>query len=266
MRLFNVFINILTFLENNLPKKWYKLISVILIKTRNIFTFNFKYKCPCCKNNIEQFLKSSRWPWIEICPFCGSHNRHRLLWLLLIENKSLFKKRKFYITNKSKVLHIAPFPVLKEKLKTLKKIHYITADLSMPDVMIKMDITNIKLKSNIFNIIICSHVLEHVEEDRKALKELYRILKQGGLAIIIVPINKSLKKTYENPLITSPEERLKHFGQEDHVRWYGLDFIERLIQANFKVELFIPKNEFTEKQILKFGLDRNEIIYLCFKK
>jgi len=140
-----------------------------------------------------------------------------------------------------------------------------TTDLIGSDVDFNIDITKIQFKANTFDIILCIHVLEHVENDNEALMELYRILKPDGWAIIQVPIDKSLKKTYEDPLIKTPEERKKHFGQCNHVRKYGLDYLERLQKAGFKVQTYRCRKEFSLSTIKINGLDQNEDIYYCIK-
>ena len=104
-------------------------------------------------------------------------------------------------------------------------IDYLSADLNSPSAMVKMDITNIKYEDNSFDVIICNHVLEHIPDDRKAMSELYRVLKPGGWAILQVPISLLLNKTYEDPTVTTPEEREKVFGQSDHVRIYAKDYV-----------------------------------------
>ena len=141
---------------------------------------------------------------------------------------------------------------------------YLTADLFDPRVMVKMDITNIQYPDETFDVIYCSHVLEHVPDDKKAMCEFYRVLKSDGWAILLVPV--TAKETFEDPAITDPAERLRLFGQKDHVRVYGPDYADRLAEAGFKVDISTPSDFLTAEQILRMGLSRaTGEIYFCTK-
>ena len=163
------------------------------------------------------------------------------------------------------MLHIAPERCFEPKLKKLLKRNYITADLYDSHAMIKMDITEIIYPDDYFDVIYCSHVLEHVQDDRKAMKEFYRLLKPGGWAILIVPIEA--EKTFEDPSITEPSDRLKIFGQEDHVRIYGNDYIDRLIEAGFRVQISSARDLLKKIDQELMGLtSENEKVFYCTKK
>ena len=129
--------------------------------------------------------------------------------------------------------------------------------------MEKMDITNINYPDNTFSIIYCSHVLEHIEDDTKALSELYRIIMQEGWAVLQVPITSD--KTYEDPKITDPEMRKKHFGQWDHVRRCGPDYIERIKSAGFQSETLRATDVVNEKDCSTMGFQQSRIIFYCKK-
>lgn len=131
--------------------------------------------------------------------------------------------------------------------------------------MVKMDITKIDFGSNSFDVIICNRVLEHVTDDRKAIDELFRILKPGGWAIIQAPIDFNREITYENDDITHPEERLKEFGQSDHVRIYGLDYSRRLRESGFTVDVIDFIKDISKEDVFKYGLIEDEKIHLCRK-
>jgi SAM-dependent methyltransferase len=131
------------------------------------------------------------------------------------------------------MLHVAPEPCIEVRLRRRLGAGYLTADLMNTGAMVKMDIMDIQYPDESFDVIYCSHVLEHVPDDRKAMREFRRVLKRGGWAILLVPINAG--KTYEDPSITEPAERLRVFGQEDHVRNYGPDYVDRLREAGFAV-------------------------------
>jgi FkbM family methyltransferase len=144
-------------------------------------------------------------------------------------------------------------------------IDYLSADIGSPLAKVQMDITDIKYPDDHFDVIICNHVLEHIPDDWKAMAELYRVLKPRGWAILQVPISLSLNQTYEDPLVTSPEERERAFGQNDHVRIYAKDYRDRLERVGFSVEIFSFVKDFGESSIHKYGLSKDENIYVCSK-
>ncbi|MCX6174640.1 MAG: class I SAM-dependent methyltransferase [Ignavibacteriales bacterium] len=123
-----------------------------------------------------------------------------------------------------------------------------------------LDIMNMNLKYNSFDYVLCNHVLEHAPDDKIAMKEIYRVLKKDGTAIITIPINEKFETTYEDSNITSPQEREKHFGQWDHVRWYGVDVKRTLENIGFKVEMIRYAEKFSAEENRKFGLFNDFII------
>ena len=141
-----------------------------------------------------------------LSPGTLSLERHRLLWLYL-------KNKTDFFTAKKKVLHMAPEQSFLPVFKKMQNLDYTTADLYSPIVDVKADILDLPFENDLFDVVICNHVLEHIEDDTKAMSELYRVLKPGGMGIFQVPQDLSLEKTYENFSITDPEERKKHFGQ-----------------------------------------------------
>ena len=150
--------------------------------------------------------------------------------------KTNTKRFFLFFEKKIKVLHFAPEKAFLSKFKKLENISYDTIDLNSPLADIKADICNLPLKDNTYDFILCNHVLEHIINDKKAMQELYRVLKKGGIGIFQVPIDITKNKTFEDFSITDPKERNKLFGQYDHVRIYGMDFFDRLINVGFKVE------------------------------
>ncbi len=215
--------------------------------------------CSVCGKSSGKFQKFGIVPREEAqCFFCGALERHRFLWLYLLEKTTLFDG----ITKK--MLHVAPETCFKSKLREQLGDNYITADLSGSNVMVKMDITDIKYPDQSFDVIYCSHVLEHVKDDKKAISEFYRVLKNNGWAILLVPITR--EKTFEDPSITRPLDRLKAFGKDDHVRSYGLDYIDRLIEAGFNVKTIKVNDIVNEYEILKMRLTESSgEIYYCTK-
>ncbi len=142
----------------------------------------------------------------------------------------------------------------------MKNLEYTSADLFSPIVDVKADILDLPFEDNTYDVIICNHVLEHIVDDRKAMSELYRVMKNGAWGIVQVPMKNSLEKTYEDFTITDPKERQKHFGQYDHVRWYGMDYFDRLKSVGFETEINFYSQKFSEAEIKRFGLNKNEIL------
>lgn len=168
--------------------------------------------CDCCKHPVA--LEKG-----IICPICHSLPRQRNL-IKFLNYTDIFTKT-------CRVLHFAPEECLKDIFESYDNIEYITTDI-LGDVTVRMDITDNLFKDNVFDYVICSHVLEHIENDRQAISEIARVLKPSGLALIQIPIDKNRQKTYEDSSIKSASARKKAFGQHDHVRIYGKDFINRL--------------------------------------
>lgn len=215
--------------------------------------------CPICRKSSRRFAKYGC-PLREDaqCMYCGSLERHRMVWLYFNQKTNLFEG------SFKKMLHIAPEPIFQQLLTKHLGIGYLTADLFSPKAMVKMDITDIHYPDETFDVIYCSHVLEHVVDDKKAMCEIYRVLKTDGWAILIVPITTN--KTQEDLSITEPEKRLKLYGHEDHVRRYGIDFIDRLENVGFKVNVTDPSGFLNMKAIEEYGLaqDAGKIFY-CVK-
>ncbi len=215
--------------------------------------------CPICKKWAKTFRDYGNPARRNAqCPWCGSLERHRLTWAYFEKMTNLLDKQPKYM------LHIAPEPSIEAKLKRELESGYVSADL-INAAMIKMDITNIEFQNEAFDVIYCSHVLEHIPDDRRAIRELHRILKPSGWAIILVPISSS--STFEDPTVTDPAARRRLFGQEDHVRCYGPDYIERLQNAGFDVSLTKAADFLTKDEIQQMGLTKAAgEIYYCTKK
>ncbi|MBN08806.1 MAG: SAM-dependent methyltransferase [Flavobacteriaceae bacterium] len=188
-----------------------------------------------------------------LSPGTLSLERHRLLWLYLqsiidIENQEL------------DVLHIAPEQIFYKKFRKYSHWNYTTLDIQSPIADIKADLCNLPLKDNCYNLILCNHVLEHIDDDKKAMMEIYRVLKPGGIAILQVPIDYNRNKTFEDFSITSPKKRTEFFGQYDHVRIYGIDFFKRLSEIGFKIKKIDFTSNLSDKEIKRFGLIKGELI------
>ncbi|HEU0016194.1 MAG TPA: methyltransferase domain-containing protein [Longimicrobium sp.] len=184
--------------------------------------------CPVCGRSSSRFRAFGNPPRKDAqCAHCLSLERHRLAWLYLERRTDLFDGRP------KRMLHVAPEACFAPRLRWRLGGGYLTADLDSPRAMVRMDITDIHHPDASFDVIFCSHVLEHVPDDRAAMREFRRVLKRGGWAILLVPITAD--RTYEDPSITDPVARLAEFGQEDHVRRCGPDYVERLREAGFDV-------------------------------
>lgn len=157
------------------------------------------------------------------------------------------------------MLHFAPEKAL-EKIIRAEAAQYLSADIAQGRADIVLDIEAIDASPDSIDAIICSHVLEHVD-DRKALSEMFRILRPGGRALILVPIVEGWCKTYENPVITEPGDRMLHFGQSDHLRYYGADIRDRITAAGFVLSEFTANPQ----QVIRHGLIRGETIFIATK-
>lgn len=162
------------------------------------------------------------------------------------------------------LLHVAPEPILRANLRRFPHVISITVDLDQAGVRTRCDLQHLPFAANSFDAILCLHVLEHVPDDRQAMQELYRVLKVGGWAILQVPIHR--QTTFEDPYVQSPAERLRLFGQADHVRVYGMDYYERLEQAGFAVTRDAFVHTLPPAQIQRYALMPDETITLCRKQ
>lgn len=216
--------------------------------------------CPVCGSYVKRFkpfgIVSRRHDNAQ-CPICGAQERHRMVWVFFHEQTNLFDP------TAKRMLHIAPENFFEKEFAKHKQIDRLTADLLMPNVMVKMDITDIQYPDNSFDVIYCSHVLEHVPEDRIAMSEFFRVLKPGGWAIFMVPIEA--EETFEDPSITDPSERERLFYQNDHVRVYGPDFQDRLENTGFKVKKVAGHDFLSPRRIKRLALYERDFIYWCAK-
>jgi SAM-dependent methyltransferase len=216
--------------------------------------------CPVCAGSSRRFMPFGRVSREDAqCVHCGALERHRFLWLFLKKNTDLFD-------GKAKtMLHVAPEPCLEPILKDQLGSNYLTADLFNPRAMVKMDICDIQYPDGSFDVIYCSHVLEHVLDDKQAMREFFRVLKNSGWAILNVPINR--ETTSEDSSIVDPKERLKAFGQEDHVRSYGQDYVERLRDSGFSVNITKVSDVANSDESVRMGLTHaSGEIYYCTKQ
>lgn len=194
-----------------------------------------------------------------LSPSTLSLERHRLLWLYLNNETDFF-------TAPKKVLHFAPEQAFYKLFRNQKNLDYTTTDLFSPLADVKADICDLPFEDNTYDIILCNHVLEHIPDDTKAMQELYRVLKPGGMGIFQIPQDLKRETTFEDNSITDPKERAAIFGQYDHVRVYGRDYFDKLRSIGFTV----IEEDYTSKiaagLVEKYCLAKGEIIPVCFKK
>jgi len=169
-------------------------------------------------------------------------------------------KTKAFVDN-LKLLDMAPVDCLQRKFRAVPNIDYISVDLESPMAMVKMDITDMQFSSNQFDCIICYHVIEHMPDDQMAMKEIFRVLKPGGWAILQVPVLRD--ESFEDPSVITPEDRERVFGQRDHVRIYGLDYKYRLEQVGFSVKVDDYVKQLSNHVIERYGLMKDENIHFC---
>ena len=192
-----------------------------------------------------------------LSPSTLSLERHRLLWLYLTNETNFF-------TSKKKVLHMAPEQCFLTRFRKLNH-DYVTADIDSPIADVTADIINLPFNDNSFDVIFCNHVLEHVQDDTKAMKELFRVMKKGGMGIFQVPQDLNRDVTFEDNSITNPKERAKIFGQYDHVRVYGKDYFDKLRSIGFEVKEVNYSQKLSTEISSKYRLMEGELLPVVFK-
>ena len=239
----------------------------VLIKlsywVRPILSFYYsgnKYEDPIDGKKFRSFLPYGYENPREnvLSPSTLSLERHRLLWLFLKNDTNFFQ-------DTLKVLHFAPEQAFYKRFKKLKNLAYTTTDLNSPLADVKADICNLPFESNSFDVILCNHVLEHIPDDTKAMKELFRVLKPGGWGVFQIPQDLGREITFEDHSITDRKERARIFGQYDHVRIYGRDFFEKLRSVGFKVYEIDKTSKMTREDVERYRLAQGEIIPLVKK-
>jgi len=193
-----------------------------------------------------------------LAPGTLSLERHRLLWLYLKNETNFF-------SSPLKVLHFAPEQALSNIFKKQENLTYTTTDLLSPLADVKADICNLPFENDSYDVILCNHVLEHIPDDTKAMQELYRVMKPGGMGIFQIPQDLKRQQTFEDNSITDKKERAKIFGQYDHVRIYGLDYFQKLRSIGFKVEEVDYTEKLGSETIARYCLAPGEIIPVCHK-
>jgi len=226
-----------------------------------LYVYSLKYRggnveCPCCGTSLTEFAANfSTGEKDTMCPRCLSSPRHRLIQLYMKDKTNFFD-------SKLKVLHFAPIFAFQKLFEDRPNLDYLSVDINSPLVMKKEDINNISFPDNTFDVILCNHVLEHIEDDIHAMGELRRVLKPDGWAILLVPIDTTRETTFVDPNIQSADDRQKYYYHYDHKRLYGLDYNRRLESAGFTVKVDNYYQEISPDLIRFHGLSQ-EPIYLC---
>ena len=251
---------IFKFFLNLIPRTLLIRLSFVVRPFVAFFMRGEKYIDPIDGNSFRKFLPYGYENVREnvLSPSTLSLERHRLFWLYL-KNKTPF------FTDPLKVLHFAPEQAFYKRFRKMKNLDYTTTDLNSPIADVKADICELPFQENEFDFLICNHVLEHITDDTKAMKELFRILKPGGTAIIQVPFDHDRKTTFEDNSITDPKERAKIFGQYDHVRVYGMDYFDKLRAVGFHVESIDYTADLSDADINKYRLAKGELLPVCTK-
>lgn len=230
-----------------------------------------KFRCNICGNAVKEFKRGGtssnkifdKYHIIgggirdhDICPLCGSTDRIRWQYRVLGRHlPKIFNSRCF-------VLHIAPEFEISTRIQSNILCDYYTGNIVRGAAMHIVDVTDIQFRDDFFDYIILNHVLEHIENEEKAIIELKRVLKPDGKMMLSFPICTDIN-TYENPNVQTPEERHNEYGQEDHVRLYGRDYKARLEGYGLKADIFSPQNECSREEIEKYGFIYDDVSIIC---
>lgn len=251
---------LVSWLLRSIPRHWLHHIAPLGGKFISLFLRGNRFEDPITGITYRRMLPYGRVhsrPNV-LAPDSLSLERHRLQWLYLQRKTDFFQKP-------AKVLHMAPEQCFMDRFKALGHLDYTTADLNSPWADVHCDICALPFEDNTFDVVFCNHVLEHIEDDKKAMQELLRVMKPGGWAMLQVPIDYNNETTYEDPSITDPKEREQHFWQDDHYRLYGRDYADVLDKIGFESREIDFINEFSDTEIERFALMQGEKVYVGHK-
>jgi hypothetical protein len=257
------------FLLNRIPRGILQRAAGILVPIAGIFYaigrsrggVGGDVECPLCGARYRRFRP---YGYVSVrhnalCPKCLALERHRLLWLWLTRETDL-------LSSAPRFLHIAPEICLSRRFeKIFPAKNYVTADLESPLANVKMDVQKIPFSDGEFDVIFCNHVLEHVDNDRLAMCEMFRVMRPGGWGVMLSPVDETRDETFEDDTVTDPAERTKIFGQYDHKRIYGRDYADRLRETGWQVDEIDYFAALTPEERSRFGL-RSEILYVVRKR
>ncbi|UNY97344.1 class I SAM-dependent methyltransferase [Zhouia spongiae] len=245
---------------NTIPRPWLIRISYWVRPVLAAYLKGDKYTDPIDGKSFKSFLPYGYGTQRNnvLSPSTLSLERHRLLWIYLKRETNFFKDH-------LKVLHFAPEQAFYKRFKKLQNLDYTTTDIESPLADVKADICDLPFANNEFDVILCNHVLEHIKNDKKAIQELYRVMKPGGWGIFQIPQDLNRETTFEDDSITDPKERARIFGQYDHVRVYGRDYFDKLRKAGFKVDEEDYTKKIAPELVERYAIDAKEIIPVCHK-
>ena len=251
---------LISFIIRKIPRPVLQRFAHIVLPVVGLFYRGNKVECTVCGSTFRKFMPYGRKPPRPnaLCPNCLALERHRLMWLYLQEKTDFF-------TRQQRLLHIAPEVCFIGRFKKLSNLDYVTGDLESPLADHHFDVHEIPFEDNSFDVAFCNHVMEHVEDDIKAMSEIYRVLKPGGWAIMQSPQDFTRQETYEDPSITDPKAREEAYWQADHVRLFGLDYGKRMEKAGFQVVEDTFVKDMPAQRAERHALPTEEIIYLCKK-
>jgi SAM-dependent methyltransferase len=216
-----------------------------------------RYPCPCCETRFRRLASHGQPPRPNrACPNCRAPESHRLLWLYLLRELSI-RSRPY------RVLHVAPERALGRRRSSATNLTYLPADPKMAEADVHSELGKLPFEGACFDIVICSHVLEHVQHDLESIVEMHRVLTPTGQALIMVPVNSRLSQTCEDPSITDPDARKRAFGHRGHVRYYGSDVTTRLDKSGFDVELIDHVDHMPPEGAERIRASRGQLVYVC---
>ena len=250
---------------NLFPRPMLQRVAEWAVPILGLFYLGQGKECPVCGCRRRKFLPYGYVSPREnaLCPKCLALERHRLLWLWLLRESDLGRGAMAL----PRMLHIAPEVALMRRFRKMyasSPERYVTADLESPLADMHFDVQHIPLKDGEMDAIICNHIMEHVEDDRLAMHELYRILRHGGWGVVLSPVEREREHTFEDDTITDKDERTRIFGQYDHRRIYGRDYADRLREAGFEVMVIPYKDSFTPAEQERYALT-DEDLYVVYK-
>lgn len=242
-------------LKARVPSRYKAAARHAFLRVSSVLNAGSEVECSVCDRSFRKFARFHGDN--DQCPGCGSLMRHRAI-VLYVQNVLHLAERRL------SVFHIGPAESVRGRLSSLDSLDYLSADLEPGKADVEADITDLRFDSDLFDFVLCVHVLEHVPEDRKAISEMHRVLRPGGTALIMVPPS-DLAVTAEDPSVTNPSERERLFGQHDHVRLCGADYKERLAEPGFQVEAVDYPEQLGPEKRARYGLRVGEPFYICDK-
>lgn len=241
---------LISWLIRFVPRRYLQALSGTGLRIAGWFLRGTGSTCGICGRSYRRFLPYGRLRAREnaLCPGCLSLERHRLIWLYLKSKTDFFKRP-------LDVLHIAPEQCFIGPFTRQHGERYVTADLESPWAKVHMDIHKMPFPDASFDAVLCNHVLEHVADDIQAMREIHRVLKPGGWAILQIPFFRPVPEhTFSDDSVTDVREREKLFGQSDHVRRYGNDYADRILSSGLQPESESFAFSLTEKECREGGI------------